>query len=75
MSTRRTQTKSDSPVAAREALDQAQAPGGDREKVLADQAKAQERQQRQELGGSLSGAGAKADEKLQKQGSAFAAVR
>jgi hypothetical protein len=62
MTTRR---KSDSPVAAREALDQEQASP---DVNLEQQAKEQERQQSRELGQSLSGAAAKGDEKLQKAG-------
>ncbi len=56
------QTKSESPVAARESLDAEKAEPVDKRE---EQAKAQEKQQAEELGRSLSGAGAKAMADLQ----------
>lgn len=58
------QTKSESPVAARERLDERTDPGASTD-VLEQQATDQERTQREELGSSLSGPGHKATEKLQ----------
>jgi hypothetical protein len=61
-------TKSDSPVAARERLDQATSPGGSTS-TLEQQATEQERTQADELNSSLSGEGAKAAQKLQEKAS------
>ena len=65
-------TKSDSPVPAREELQQRQSPEGDGEKGLKDQAREQEKAQRQQLaGGKAKGEVAKsarADKKALRQG-------
>jgi hypothetical protein len=65
-------TKSDSPVPAREELQQRENPEGDRESTLKDQARDQEKAQRQQLaGGKAKGAVAKsaaADKKALRQG-------
>jgi hypothetical protein len=60
-------TKSDSPVQAREELDEQQGAGGPDEKEQEKQAKAQEKEQREELaGGKVKGSAAKAAAALQK---------
>lgn len=62
-------TKSESPVAAREQLDQLRDPGGQAVESLEKTAKDQEKAQREALDSKLTGPGAKESEKLQARAS------